>query len=165
MGLPAEFIPNYTIFIQLGLFFVCYFMLNKFIFAPYLSLLEARRMKTSGLKEKAATERERAEKLKEQYETFMRAERKKVGTWVDEERKKISEQERLALTDARNQAAAELKKKREQISHETDKIRKDLAPLVNEYSSLIASKLAGRKVSVSGAGLGSKKSATAETTV
>lgn len=163
--MTIDLMPNWTLFIQLGLFFICYFVMNKFVFTPYLELLDARRAKTSGLKEKAAQDRERADKLKVDYEEFMKSERKKVGSWLDDERKKVSDHERNELTKARNDASAELKKRREQIQAETDKIRRDLAPLVSEYSSQIASKLVGRKVSVSVSALGNKKAATAETTV
>ncbi len=161
----SELVPNFTFFIMLGLFFASYFMLSIFVFRPYLNLLEARRAKTSGLKERAIQERERADKLREDYETFMKAERKKVASWMDEERKKVAEEERGVIQKARNQVNDELKTLRDSIHVETERVRGELLPMVNEYSSQLASKVLGHKVKVSVTTAGHSNSSTAETSV
>jgi len=160
-----ELIPNMTFFIQLGLFFATFAVLQKFVFTPYLALLDARRERTSGLKEKALRDREQAQKIHHDYEEFMKAERKKVTAWLDEQRKEVSEEERHVLQTARTKAGNESKALTDNLNAQMDRARKDLSPLVNEYASVIASKLIGRKVSLSGANLDSKKRSTAESTV
>ncbi len=157
-----ELLPNMTFFIMLGLFFASYVMLKTFVFTPYLGLLEARRAKTSGLKERAFEEQERAQKLKEDYETFMKAERRKVATWMEEERKRVAEEERQVIQQARDKSNAELGKIRDSIHAETERAREELLPLVNEYSSHLASKVLGHKVKVSAAGAVSKNRSSAE---
>lgn len=150
MGSDSELIPNFTFFIQLGIFFGCYFMLNKFVFGPYLALLERRRAKTTGLKEKAIADRQRAEKLRIDYENFLKSERKNLVAFMDDERKKMAEEEKGIIQEARLTVGKSLQVLRERLKQDVAKSREDLAPLVSEYSSQIASKLLGRKVNVSG---------------
>src|SRR5437868_2662854 len=102
-------IPNFTLLIQLGLFFASWAVLHFLVFRPYLALVHARHEKTAGLKEKAIADREKAERLKNDYETFMKAERKKITTWTDAERKKIAEEEQQTIQAARDEAGRDLK--------------------------------------------------------
>lgn len=160
-----DLLPNYTFFIELALFFVSYFMLKTFVFGPYFQLLEMRRAKTTGLKEKSILDRERAEKLKTDYEVFMKAERKKLNGWMDEERKKISDEERATVQAAREKVGAEMKIIRQSLKDETERARKELSPLVSEFSSQIASKLMGRNVKVSSTATDHTAQSSAESTV
>ena len=165
MGSTESMMPNATLFIQLALFFVAYGFLNKFFFKPYLALMEARKAKTSGLKEKAIQEKAQAEKFQQTHEAFMKTERARLSKWMDEERKKISDEERQIISAARTDASNELKAHRTKLSSEAEKARTELGPLVAEYASQIASRLIGRKVKVSPASSnGSSRSAQAETT-
>lgn len=148
MGHAPVLVPDYTLFIQLGIFFASYFVMRALVFKPYLALLAERRAKTVGLKEKALHAREKAAKLQTDYEAHMKQERKKVAAWTDEERKKIADEERAIVEAARGEVAESLATSRAKILADTEQARRDLMPLVNEYSSQIASKLLGRKVNV-----------------
>jgi F-type H+-transporting ATPase subunit b len=150
MGSDSELIPNFTLFIQMAIFFGCYFMLNKFVFGPYLALLEIRRAKTIGLKEKAVHDKQHAEKLRTDYEAFLKSERKKLVAFMDEERKKVADEEKVIIQESRAAVGKGLQTLRERLRLDVEKTREDLSPLVSEYSSQIASKLLGRKVNVSG---------------
>ena len=142
-------IPDYTLFIQLGIFFGCYFVMKGFVFGPYLGLLAVRRAKTIGLREKALQARERTAKLQVDYEAHMKAERKKVAGWIEEERRRISDEERNAVQAVRDVVTKKLQLLRENVQTDVNRARRDLLPLVNEYSSQIASKLVGHPVHVS----------------
>jgi F-type H+-transporting ATPase subunit b len=142
-------LPNYTFFVQLGLFFLTYFILNKFVFGPYLHLLEVRKAKTSDLKLKAIQDKEVAQNLKVDYEVKMKAERQKLNAWMDEERKKISEEERKIVQEARQKVGKEFSDLKAIMDKEENEIRKTLNPMVADFSSQIASKLMGKKVQVS----------------
>jgi F0F1-type ATP synthase membrane subunit b/b' len=143
-------IPNYTLFIQLGLFFATYFVLQFLVFKPYLALLKLRRQRTQGLKEEASQTQEKAQKLREDYEAFMKNERKRVQAWTEQEKKQVQDEERRVIAAARSAAGEELKTVRGRIQSESDKARQQLLPLVSEYSSQLVSKLLGRKVHISG---------------
>ncbi len=142
-------VPDLTLFIQMGIFFASYFVLNALVFKPYLALLKARREQTVGLRQSAERDRELAEKLKVEYETFMKAERKKIATWQDEERKKIQDEERARIQTARDQAAKSNEVARVVLEEEKAKAFQKLQSSVNEFSSAIVSKMLGRKIQVS----------------
>ena len=158
-------LPDVTLFIQLGIFFACYFVLKFLVFKPYLALLNHRREKTIGLREKAVAASERTEKLRADYETFMRAERKKVAGWTDEERKKVSDEERRIVQEARDQVATDLAALRTRVATEVERARRELMPSVAEFSSQIASKLVGHKVRISPTTAEAGKSPSTEPTV
>ncbi len=150
---------DWTALIQLGLFIASFLVLHYLVFRPYQALLHARHEKTAGLKEKAEHAQEEAKKLKEDYENFMRTERKKVTTLVDEGRRKIADEERTIIQTARDQVAAELGSLREKVKVEADAARRELTPQIPEYASLIASKLTGQKVHVTASKVDAKKGA------
>lgn len=156
-------VPDYTIFIQVALFFASYFVLNALVFKPYLALLKARREQTVGLKEAAERDHAQAEKLRADYEIFLKAEKKKIAAWSDEERKKVQDEERLQIQKARDLAAKSNEASRAVLEEETRKARKSLEANVNEFSSAIVSKMLGRSIQVSGTS--SAKKAALETQV
>lgn len=155
-------IPNWTLLIQLGLFLASFLVLHFLVFKPYQALLHARHEKTIGLKEKAEEAQQKALQYKEEYEIFMRAERKKIAAFADEERRKISEEERLIIQTSRDQVAGELGSLRQRVNQEKDQARKELTPLIPEYSSLIASKLTGQKIKIPSTKFDSTKGASAD---
>jgi F-type H+-transporting ATPase subunit b len=146
-------VPDFTIFIQVALFFASYFVLSALVYRPYLALLKARREQTVGLLEQAEQDRTQAEKLRVEYEALMKVERKKISAWSDEERKKVQEEERLQTQSARDVAAKASEASREVRDKEKKSALKSLESSVNEFSSAIVSKMLGRKVQVTGAPL------------
>jgi F0F1-type ATP synthase membrane subunit b/b' len=156
-------VPDYTIFIQVALFFATYFVLNSLVFKPYLALLKKRREQTIGLKEAAERDRAKAEELRGQYESFLKAEKKKIAAWADEERKKIQDDERTQIQSARDLATKANEVSRSVLAEETKKARSSLEASVNEFSSAIVSKMLGRKIQVSSSP--ATKSANLETQV
>lgn len=141
-------LPNYTFFIQLGLFFVCYFVLNRFVFAPYLRLLEERKAKTVGLKEQAEKDKLKAQELKVAYESYLKEERRKLGAWYDEEKKGIEEVAKKQIEAARGEVSSHLKKQKEVQEGETRQVVSELEAKVPEYTSQILEKILGKKISM-----------------
>lgn len=149
MGHEPDLIPNFTLFIQLVIFLATFGVLRFFVFRPYLALLHRRQEKTEGLKARATAAWERSEKLRLEYEIFMREERKKLGAWMEEERNKIAEDERMVLQKARNSVEEELQALRKNIQAEISRAEQRFSDQVPEYASLVVSKLLGRKVATS----------------
>lgn len=149
MGHEPDLIPNYTVIIQLAIFLATFGVLRFFVFRPYLALLHRRQEKTEGLMAMAAAAREKSEKLRLEYEIFMREERKKLGTWMEEERKKIAEDERRVLQQARNSVGEELQALRKNIQAEISRVERQFSDQVPEYASLVVSKLLGHQVATS----------------
>jgi F-type H+-transporting ATPase subunit b len=141
-------LPDFTFLIQLAIFFASFAVLQVFVFKPYVSLIRAREEKTTGLREIAAKNLQRAEKLKTDYEQLMKAERTKLTAWSDEQRRMIADEERKIVQAARNEVGKELQGLRDTIKAETDRARADLSSHIPEYSSSIATKLVGYQVKV-----------------
>lgn len=156
--------PDFTLFIQMAIFFASWLVLHALVFKPYLALLKARRDKTVGLSEKAAKAKVRAAQLQAEYDAFMKSERKKVVEWTDEARKKVNEEERAIVSAARDEVGKELQTLRTKVQADAEKARRELLPQIGEYSSHIVSKLVGYAVKVPSTMEG-KKPSDSETTV
>lgn len=143
-------VPDFTLFIQMGIFFASYFVLNTLVFKPYLALLKARREQTVGLRAAAERDREMSIKLQAEYDTYMKTERKKVVAWTEAERKKVQDEERKTIQTARDTAAKANDVARAELEEEKQKARRSLETTVNDFSSAIVSKMLGRKVQVTG---------------
>lgn len=143
--------------IELGIFFASYGVLNKVLFKPYLELVHARNAKSTELKEKTAQQKIEADKFQLDYENFMKVQRKEVSHWLDEEKKKVADEERAIIEEARNKVAKELAVTRKVAEEQLDIAKKELVPLIEDFSSKIVAKLTGKKVTISSAGVGAKK--------
>lgn len=139
------------------IFFATFAVLNRLVLGPYLKVVKARNAGTTELKAKTAHEKEEAEKLQAEYEAFMKAQRKDVSHWLEEEKKKVADEERAMIEEARNKVASHLSATRKQADEQFNIARKELLPLVGEYSSKIVAKLTGKKVTISSQGISAKK--------
>lgn len=143
--------------IELGIFFASHAVLSKVLYKPYLEVIRARNAKSTDLKAKSAHQKQEAEKMRLDYETFMKAQRKEVSQWLEEEKKKVADEERSMIEEARNKVAAQLSASRKAVDEELGIARKELLPLVGEYSSKIVTKLTGKKVTLTSPSVTSKK--------
>ena len=143
--------------VQFGLFGASYAVLKTVLFNPYVELLHLRKEKSTALKEKIAAARVRIAHLKEEYDGFLKGERKKISTWQDSERQKVAEEERAIIEKARNQVADQLSKSRKEVDDQVALARKELLPLVSDYSGRIVSKLTGKQISATAAAGGASK--------
>lgn len=165
MGHEPVLIPDYTFFIQLGLFFASYFVMRRFLFTPYLELLKMRRERTSELRTAAIEAREHAIKLRLDYDSYMLVERKKIAAWADSERGKLAEEERRGVQAARGAAGEQLHLVRANIAADVEQARQLLLPQIAEYAGQIVSKILGRRVQVNNAPLDTAKGSSKETVV
>ena len=93
--------------------------------------------------------KQKAETRRAEYEAFMLEERKKTSTWADSERHKISDEAREIVQGGREASNKEVEAIRANREVELGRARKELSPLILEYASAIATRLLGRKVTVS----------------
>lgn len=148
MGHEPVLVPDQTIFIQLAIFMATYFVLRVLVFKPYLALLAERREKTLGMKEKAQSDQASADQYKQEYEEFLRVEKKKISDWADGERRKVAEEEKTIIDAARAAATKQQQAVYATLQVETENARQELKAKVPEYASELASKILGRKVQV-----------------
>lgn len=134
--------------IQLGIFFASYTVLNKVLYKPYLELAKARQAKSTDLKAQSAHQKEETLKYQVEYDAYMKNERKEISHWMEEEKKKVADEERSIIETARNKVAKELAESQKQAEEQLAIARKELLPTVGELSSKIVAKLTGKKVTI-----------------
>lgn len=139
-------LPNYTMFIQMGIFVLSWTVIHFLVIRPYSRLFHKRHEATDGLRERAHAARDQATKLKGEYEEYMKQERKKIASWMEDEKRKIVEEQLKITQQARNEVADLLQKAQFDIKRDIEKTKKELLPRISEYSSEIVNKLVGNKI-------------------
>lgn len=135
-----------SIFIQIGIFFVAFFILKSLVFRPTLALFDARDSAIDGAKAEAKRMQEETAAKREHFEGELR----KVSAASNEEREKArNEAQRLArsLTEkARNEAAAAQKAGKDRLDAQAATVRKEALAQVPALAKDLTSKLLGRQV-------------------
>ncbi len=113
-----SFPPDATFVVQFVSFFVLLALLNRWLFAPFLALLDERHRRSEGALEAAESDRSRAEQIQEQIESELTAARVEATTRAEEVRRAAREEERRIFAAAEAQAAARLEELRGEIARE-----------------------------------------------
>ena len=135
-----------SIFIQMGIFAVAFFILKALVFGPTMQLFDAREQAIDGAKAEAKRMQEEAVGKREHFEGELR----RVSAAANEEREKArNEAQRLArqLTDqARNQAMSTQKASKDRLDAQAAEVRKNALAQVPAIARQLTSKLLGREV-------------------
>ncbi len=137
---------DFTVFVQLGLFFITALVATKFLFRPYLKMREERTAGIEGAREEATHMSAQADGQLAEYEVKLSKAR---GRAEDERRKLRSEasaHEREVLDKTHAEAVAAREAARKQITSQTETARAELKPRASEIAAAVASKLLGREV-------------------
>jgi F-type H+-transporting ATPase subunit b len=142
--LPAAESPvdlDVTIILQVILFFLLLFFLTFLLYRPLLNLLEARFLKTEGLKEEAGRLLGEAAALERRYDDTITTHRKEAERFTAELRQKVRLDENEILEKAKRESAAMIAEARVHIKEIATSMRKELTEKVEELSESLASKL------------------------
>jgi len=113
-----SFPPDATFVVQFVSFFVLLALLNRWLFTPFLALLDERRRRSEGALEAAESDRTRAEQIRLQIESELAAARAEATARAEEIRRAAREEERRIFATAEAQATARLEELRREIAHE-----------------------------------------------
>jgi F-type H+-transporting ATPase subunit b len=135
-----------SLFIQIGIFFVAFFILKSLVFRPTMQLFDAREQAIDGAKAEAKRMQEEAVQKREHFEGELR----RVSAAANEERERARlEAQRLArqLTEqARSQAASTQKAAKDRLDAQAADVRKTALAQVPNIARELTSKLLGRSV-------------------
>lgn len=135
-----------SIFIQMGIFFVAFFILKALVFNPTMQLFDAREQAIDGAKAEAKRMQDEAVAKREHFEGELR----RVSTAANEERENARlEAQKLArqLTEqARSQALATQKAAKDRLDVQAAEVRKNALAQVPAIARDLTSKLLGRSV-------------------
>jgi len=135
-----------SLFIQMAIFFVAFFILKSLVFRPTMELFDAREQAIDGAKAEAKRMQDEAAQKREHFEGELR----RVSAASNEERERARlEAQRLArqLTEqARSQATATQKAAKDKLDAQAAEVRKSALAQVPSIARELTSKLLGRSV-------------------
>lgn len=139
---------NNTLWIQLVCFLVSYAALTQLVLKPYLAAMHEREKRTVGNEEAAGRLLEEAGTLYSQYETRARAINTEMKAQYDAARLAATKQAESIMAGARGEASQLLESSRQKITTEVQGARKSLSNEIPAIGAAIATKLAGKDITV-----------------
>jgi F0F1-type ATP synthase membrane subunit b/b' len=139
---------DHTLWIQLACFIVSYLAISNLIIKPYMAALKERELRTLGGEENAVRLIEEANQLGVAYEQKARSINNEIKSFYDRSRTEAMAEQESLVQSARNDAGGTLETAREKITSEIQSARKTLAAEVPAVSAAMASKLAGKEISL-----------------
>lgn len=139
---------NSTLWIQLGCFLVSYLALTQLVLKPYMAALREREKRTVGNEETAVRMIEETTELHAEYEKKARSISGEIKGFYDQSRSAAMKEYDRLVAAAQQEAAQELEKSRALISSAIQGARAQLISEVPAVSSAIASKMAGKEISL-----------------
>jgi F-type H+-transporting ATPase subunit b len=138
---------DHTVFIQLGIFLVLFFVLSKFLWKPYLRVRTERVERVEGYREEAAKLEVDAQTRLARADAAL-AEARRVGSGERAvARAEAHAREQTLLAEANAAAQRKLADARARLSAVVDAERKKLAADSNQVATEAARKILGREVS------------------
>jgi F-type H+-transporting ATPase subunit b len=136
-----------TIFVQILLFFIAFFILHSLVFKPVMGLLEARDQAIEGTKQQASKLLSDADLKRMQLEEEL----KKIWDSANQDRDRLrleGQQTARQLTEqARQETESALAQAKAKLEEEGNKLRADVRGAIPALARQIASKLLDREVS------------------
>ena len=137
---------DYSIFVQIALFLLIWFFLARFVFSPFQRLLQDREQRTAGMKIKADTLLEEADRLRIQYEERITRAKEEGNSLKEEIRQEALQAGEQLLTQAHADAARFLQTARQQIQEEMQKSQQLAVQEAEAVAQEMAEKILLRKV-------------------
>ena len=137
-----------TIWMHLVCFLVSYIALTQLILKPYQAALLEREKRTVGNEEAAAQILEETTDLQSRYEEKARDVNSKIKAFYDQSRTEATKEYDRMMEAARTEANQLLEASRSEITSEVQQAKRTLANDVPAVASAIASKLAGKDMSL-----------------
>lgn len=137
---------NYTVFIQIVIFLIAIYILNKLIFKPFLGLVDRRDKLTRGAIEEAHELEEKVKAIIEEYDTKLHEARTLA---IEERNKLIQEGQNVAqeiLGEARNETGALLDEAKVKLEADTKEIKEKIKGDIDGLAGEIATKVLGKEV-------------------
>ncbi len=137
---------NKTVFIQMAIFLIAIYILNKLVFKPFLNLMDRRDKLTRGAIEEAKELEEKVVQIIDEYEAKL-AEARVLA--VEERNKIVQEGEKVAegiLSKAREETSGLLQEAKHKLEADTLEIKNKVKSDVDAIAKDIASTLLGKEI-------------------
>lgn len=134
-----DFPPNWTFAIQFVGFFALLFFLDRYLFRPYVDVLERRDASTHGSVHAAEGDRQTAARVKGEIDAALAAAKIDAHAQADALRKQAQREESAILDDAKAAATAQLAKLRLALDAEVSAARSSLETDARRLADLMVS--------------------------
>jgi len=137
---------NYTVFIQIIVFLIAIFILNKLVFKPFLNLVDRRDKLTRGAIEEAHELEGKVKSIIEEYDAKIK-EAREIAT--QERNKLIAEGQAVSseiLGKAREETTTLLNEAKMKLEADTKEMKDKLRGDIDGLAAVIASKVLGKEV-------------------
>jgi F-type H+-transporting ATPase subunit b len=135
-----------TIWIQLGLFAVAFFVFRPLIFRPMVAVFEARENAIEGSKRESLRLQDEAAAESDEFEVEMRRIRLQAGEERDRLRAEGKRLERAVLDRVREETDKQLAEADKKLATEAARLRSEIDQSVPAMAKQIASKMLNREV-------------------
>ncbi len=148
MNILSSLGVDWTFFVHLVCFGISYIFLTQLVLKPYAKALEEREKRTVGNEETAVRLIEEATRLQTTYEQKARALNAEIKHYFDRARLEANAKYDELVNQARAEANDILRTAKATLEKEVQAARKSLGEEIPAISSAIASKLAGKEISL-----------------
>ena len=131
---------DFTVVLEVVIFFLLFFLLTFLLYRPVLSSLEARTSRTEGAREEARRRMEEADRLTREYEEKMREVRKETAQMAARLRQKAAADQEAFLGKARKESVLMLEEARSRLGEMEAEMHRALEPKVGEIARRLAAK-------------------------
>lgn len=139
--------PDITILIQMVIFILAIWIINREIFVPLMKVFEERRRRTDGFKEEAKQLKVGSSKIKEEYSEKIKRANVKANETKRILREEGKREEENIIKTAQEKAAKSIKEIKEIIEKEKKGAKEKLLEQTKVFGREIAEKLLSRKLS------------------
>ena len=139
---------NYTVFIQLVIFLLAIYILNKLVFKPFINLVDRRDKLTRGAIEEAHELEEKVKAIIEEYDLKLSEARSLA---IDERNKIIQEGQNVAgeiIGKAREETGVLMDEAKTKLEADTKEIKEKIKGDIDSLAGDIASKVLGKEVRI-----------------
>ncbi len=137
---------DYTVVIQIVSFLLLWFLLNRILFRPFLTLLSERERRTEGVKAQTASLMEEAERMRAAYEGGIAKAREEGGRAKEAILTDARQARERLLAQARDEAGKILQQARYEIQGELQRGKAFAAREAEGIARQMAEKILGRRV-------------------
>lgn len=148
MNILSSLGVDWTLVVHMVCFGIAYIFLTNLVLKPYAAAMHEREKRTQGNEEMAVRIIEEADKLQAHYEQRAKALNAEIKGYFDESRTEAMSQYDQMVTAARNEANTLIKSTQTKIEDQIQKARSAVLAEVPAVSAAIASKLAGKEISL-----------------
>ncbi len=132
---------NGTSILQLMSFFLLMYLLIKYLYKPFLALLDKRRQDIKAEYDKAEASKKEAEEMKKKMEAEMKKLNEKISAMYEEAKERVKKYEENEKKRVQSEIANMLEKGRREIQEEQSKAEEALRTKVVTLAIALASKV------------------------